>query len=1034
MPPKRRASPKGRPSRGKFKCSRCDRLVNGDERNNHVNKIHDGDKSVQFHIFCGDESKQPKLSFSKSVSKVPPSDDSTADGNGNLVLVPAAATVHESVPPAPVSQLQGEAAPPPPLMDLQSPSSPSPIDLQPPSSAGNLNRVTAAATVHEHEESVPLAPVSQVQGEAAPPPSPMDLQSPSSPSPSDLQPPSSNVPAGNLHRVTAAADADFHILNEIIKLSSRGHNNDVMIVCSDGCLDSSRVVLSSIFPFFKKLFDVQSYEEDAIISMPDFSCFEINAFLFDIERKTELVNISGAVLSLLSVTCINNAILVEREEMDQYQVGPPVSPSPLVERRNEVEVDITVNETHDEVKEDEDDESVVGAGPGHVGKRPQDVGSTNLVVPDHEEVESNEVPEEVAGAGPGHVGRLPQDVGSTHLASSSSTVNSNKEPHQPVLAKYAPYQDGPRVRDFNPQQFKANPWAEWNPDKKVIECFSCKNFLQNTSWSFSSWKSVYRLAKHGNSQLHKKGYMMWMAKKVSLAKKKSVASQVFLHHSENVSKNRNYVKVLIQSVAFMGQQNIPLRGHREDCSNMDSAAVENRGNFLELLALRSLDNDVLRSRFSSNSPKWLHHKYQNEIIDLLGNTARAKIIQDMKTEFCGEGMPYSIICDETSDNARHEQLSLCLSYLGPDGSKKESFVTFIKVDSTDGESLFNHVSTALAELGLDPADCHGLAMDGASNMSGKFRGLVTRMKAISPRAKYIHCMGHQLNLVIKDTLSEVKLLKDTLGGVQSLYTFIEASPKRHSIFMNVQLGDVESSEDNSFIRVLKSLSVTRWACHYEAVRAVQQEFLRIIMTLSQIENDVTSDASTSSTARALLKHVLDQKFIFGVEILKLLLAPTTKLSSELQSTKIDIRIARKKVQLVTTSLQMTRDSQHYNLLWEKTELVTEMVQKLLDHKELDYEVKLASVPRHAKFTGDVKTYFRAFFYEAADKIVSELNTRFNSSEHETLTKMAKIIYEKNVEVSDFEEVSRDYDLDNEKLQSEHEMLQHFKVKLTVYVF
>ena len=103
MPPKRRASPKGRPNRGKFKCTRCERLVNGDERNNHINKIHDGDQSVQFNIFCGDESKQPKLSFVKSVSKVPPSDDSTADGNGNLVLALAAATVHEeSVPPVPV--------------------------------------------------------------------------------------------------------------------------------------------------------------------------------------------------------------------------------------------------------------------------------------------------------------------------------------------------------------------------------------------------------------------------------------------------------------------------------------------------------------------------------------------------------------------------------------------------------------------------------------------------------------------------------------------------------------------------------------------------------------------------------------------------------------------------------------------------------------------------------------------------------------------------------------------------------------------
>ena len=181
----------------------------------------------------------------------------------------------------------------------------------------------------------------------------------------------------------------------------------------------------------------------------------------------------------------------------------------------------------------------------------------------------------------------------------------------------------------------------------------------------------------------------------------------------------------------------------------------------------------------------------------------------------------------------------------------------------------------------------------------------------------------------------------------------------------------------------------------------------------------------------MLKHILDQKFIFGVEVLKLLLAPTTKLSSELQSTKVDIRIAREKVKLVTTSLQMTRDSQHYDLIWMKTELVTEKVQKLLDDKKMDDEVKLASVPRHAKFTGDVKTYFRAFFYEAADKIVSELNMRFQSSEHETITKMAEIIYEKHVELSSFEEVSKVYDLDIEKLQSDHEMLQHFKVKLTV---
>ena len=281
---------------------RCEKLVNGDERKNHVNKIHGGDDGVQFQVFCGgDESKQPKLSF-KSVSKVPPSpsDGSTsstsADSNGNVV--------------------SSVVTPPP---------------------------VPVPAAVHDDAASLA---VSQVHGETESPPSLKDLQP---------------VPASDLRRVTAAEDADFHTLHETIKLSSRGYNNDVMIVCSDGCIDSSRVVLSAVFPLFRKLFDVQSYEEDSIISMPDFSSYQINDLLFDIERQTAAINVSGTVLSLLSVECQRSATSVE--------------------------------------------------------------------VPDHEQVESNEqVPEEEVGAGPGHVGKLPQDVGSTHLA-----PLSHEAPFQPVF-------------------------------------------------------------------------------------------------------------------------------------------------------------------------------------------------------------------------------------------------------------------------------------------------------------------------------------------------------------------------------------------------------------------------------------------------------------------------------------------------------------------------------------------------------------------------------------------------------------------------
>ena len=85
--------------------------------------------------------------------------------------------------------------------------------------------------------------------------------------------------------------------------------------------------------------------------------------------------------------------------------------------------------------------------------------------------------------------------------------------------------------------------------------------------------------------------------------------------------------------------------------------------------------------------------------------------------------------------------------------------------------------------------------------------------------------------------------------------------------MNVENNNAESG----FIRVLKSQSVTRWACHYEAVRVVSEEFERVILCLDHIENDETSDSKTSSQAKALLLNILDFEFVFGLELLKVIL-------------------------------------------------------------------------------------------------------------------------------------------------------------------
>ena len=81
------------------------------------------------------------------------------------------------------------------------------------------------------------------------------------------------------------------------------------------------------------------------------------------------------------------------------------------------------------------------------------------------------------------------------------------------------------------------------------------------------------------------------------------------------------------------------------------------------------------------------------------------------------------------------------------------------------------------DLQLELQNIVGECFDGASNMSGVNKGLSARMKVLSPLAIYVHCYGHLLNLALQDTLTTVEPLRNTLGTIQSLYNFLEASPK-----------------------------------------------------------------------------------------------------------------------------------------------------------------------------------------------------------------------------------------------------------------
>ena len=138
---------------------------------------------------------------------------------------------------------------------------------------------------------------------------------------------------------------------------------------------------------------------------------------------------------------------------------------------------------------------------------------------------------------------------------------------------------------------------------------------------------------------------------------------------------------------------------------------------------------------------------QNELISMCAAEARSLIVDQVK-----EAKYFTIIADEVSDVSNKEQVALAVRYTHCDGSIQEKFVDFKPAERTTGVVLAKVIQSALESYGLDLNDCRGQAYDGASNMSSSgagVQGIITRQ---FPKALYVHCSAHALNLVISQCL------------------------------------------------------------------------------------------------------------------------------------------------------------------------------------------------------------------------------------------------------------------------------------------
>ena len=79
------------------------------------------------------------------------------------------------------------------------------------------------------------------------------------------------------------------------------------------------------------------------------------------------------------------------------------------------------------------------------------------------------------------------------------------------------------------------------------------------------------------------------------------------------------------------------------------------------------------------------------------------------------------------------------------------------------------------------------------------------------------------------------------------------------------------------LRNALGISVTRWFCRWEAVKAVTEQIERSLKALIKLANE--KDPKTYSVSKALLNAICDFECVLGLCILKVILSNTSALSS-----------------------------------------------------------------------------------------------------------------------------------------------------------
>ena len=207
--------------------------------------------------------------------------------------------------------------------------------------------------------------------------------------------------------------------------------------------------------------------------------------------------------------------------------------------------------------------------------------------------------------------------------------------------------------------------------------------------------------------------------------------------------------------------------------------------------------------------------------------------------------------------------------------------------------------SCLASYGLDAMKILSQCYDGAAVMNGYKSGVMKRLQEILEKIiPYIHCFNHRLRLVIIDTVKQVASVKQFFEQIQMIYTAFR-KPKIRKMYEGT---------------AVKRLIDTRWTGHFQATKAVRENYAQIVATLEKVKNDkynqIDLDGDDIATCIGILSVITQKTFVFHLVFMDELLTALTPADAIFQSREMSYHRAMPVVEIAKGTIANYRTQEN----------------------------------------------------------------------------------------------------------------------------